>query len=213
MEAEKTNGQAGRMTTISLFRLVWGLWALSWMVATPWSGRTIKRVVTGATTVCRIIILAGAALLFDVLSAWIGSDHLWQVGPLAACLLAALTLPGFLFAWWARLHLGRLWSGAITRKEGHRLVDTGPYALVRHPIYAGLIAAALVTSAAEATPAALLGAVLIVFGLGFKAALEEHFLRRELGSALYDAYRLRVPMLVPRLAFGSGRCGPGPDAA
>jgi protein-S-isoprenylcysteine O-methyltransferase Ste14 len=199
------------MTTVSLFRLVWGLWALSWMAATPWSGRTIKRVVTGATTLCRIIILSGAVLLFDVFSAWIGGEYLWQVSPWSACLLAALTLPGFLFAWWARLHLGRLWSGAITRKEGHRLVDTGPYALVRHPIYTGLIGATLVTSVAEATPAALLGAVLIALGLCSKAALEEQFLRRELGSALYDAYRQRVPMLVPRLATSRGRAESGSD--
>ena len=37
-----------------------------------------------------------------------------------------LTLPGFAFAWWARLHLGKLWSGWVVRKEGHRIVDSGP---------------------------------------------------------------------------------------
>ena len=199
------------MTTVSLFRLAWGLWAVSWIVATPWSGRTVKRVVTGATTLCRLVILAGVALLFDVTTASLGTEHLWQVGQADTWLLAVLTLPGFMFAWWARLHLGRLWSGAITRKEGHRLVDTGPYALVRHPIYTGLIGATLVTSVAEATPPALLGAVLIALGLWLKAVLEEHFLRRELGPALYDAYRQRVPMLVPCLPVRRGPSGSGPD--
>ncbi len=39
------------------------------------------------------------------------------------------------------MHLGRLWSGNITRKTGRRVIDTGPYALVRHPIYTGLLLA------------------------------------------------------------------------
>ena len=52
--------------------------------------------------------------------------------------LAALTLAGILFTWWARIHIGRLWSGSITRKEGHHIVDTGPYALVRHPDLYGI---------------------------------------------------------------------------
>lgn len=187
------------MTAVSLFRIAWGLWAVSWLVATPWSARTVKRIVNGRTTLCRLFILGGAWLLLGGTSVWLGAEHLWDVGPGGTWLLAGLTAPGFLFAWWARVHLGRLWSGTITRKEGHRLVDTGPYALVRHPIYTGLIAATLVTSLAEATPPALVGAALMVLGLWFKATLEEGFLERELGPALYRAYRGRVPMLVPGL--------------
>lgn len=186
------------MTAAYLFRVAWGLWLLSWLVATPWSAPTLKRVVTGATTLNRLVILAGATLLLGGVS-WLDVDHLWHVGRDGVWLLVALTVPAFLFAWWARLHLGRLWSGAITRKEGHRLIDTGPYALVRHPIYTGLIAAALVTAVAEETLQALLGAALITLGLWGKAALEERFLRQEFGPVLYDAYCRRVPMLIPFL--------------
>ena len=90
--------------------------------------------------------------------------------------LAGLTLAGILFTWWGRIHLGRLWSSAITRKEDHRVVDSGPYALVRHPIYTGLIAAILATAAAEGTATALAGAALVTFGLWLKARTEERFL-------------------------------------
>jgi protein-S-isoprenylcysteine O-methyltransferase Ste14 len=189
------------MTTVSLFRLAWGLWLLSWLVATPWSAPTLKRVVTGATTVSRLVILGGVVLLLGGVS-WLDVEHLWHVGSQGVWLLVALTVSAFLFAWWARIHLGRLWSGMITRKQAHRLIDTGPYALVRHPIYTGLIAAALVTAVAEETPQALIGAALIALGLWVKAALEERFLRQELGPALYDAYRRRVPMLIPFLPKG-----------
>ena len=108
-----------------------------------------------------------------------------------------LTVCGFAFCWWARLHLGKLWSGFVTLKEDHRIVDTGPYALVRHPIYSGLMLAAFMTGFMRATPAAFLGAVLITVGFAMTARIEEGFLRTQLGPETYDAYRRRVGMLVP----------------
>ena len=114
-------------------------------------------------------------------------------------MLAGLTLAGTLFTWWARIHLGRFWSNAITRKEGHRVIDTGPYGLVRHPIYTGLIAAMLATGVAVGTITAMLGAVLISLGLWQKARMEEGFLTDELGADAYGPYCRRVPMLVPFL--------------
>ena len=92
--------------------------------------------------------------------------------------------------------LGAWWSGAITRKEGHHIVETGPYALVRHPIYTGLIAANFATAAAQATVTGLIGAALVAIGLWLKARVEENFLTAELGADAYAAYRRRVPMLV-----------------
>jgi protein-S-isoprenylcysteine O-methyltransferase Ste14 len=121
---------------------------------------------------------------------------LWHVGYAGAYALAAVTLAGILFTWWARIHIGRLWSGSITRKEDHRIVDTGPYGLVRHPIYAGLILVLLATAAAQATANALARAVLISVGFWLKARAEERFLTAELGADAYGAYRRRVPMLV-----------------
>jgi protein-S-isoprenylcysteine O-methyltransferase Ste14 len=108
-------------------------------------------------------------------------------------------LTGLALTWWARIQLGGLWSSAITRKEKHRLVEIGPYALVRHPIYTGLIIALLATAAIEATQLALLGAQLIALGLWVKARAEERFLSTELAPETYESYRRRVPMLVPFL--------------
>jgi protein-S-isoprenylcysteine O-methyltransferase Ste14 len=93
--------------------------------------------------------------------------------------------------------LGRLWSGFVSRKEGHRVVDTGPYRLVRHPIYTGIDAASFAVLVVKASPLALAGFVLVVWGYWLKARIEERFLREELGSEAYDAYARRVPMLVP----------------
>ena len=93
--------------------------------------------------------------------------------------------------------MGRLWSGYVTLKEGHRVVDTGPYALVRHPIYSGITFAALATAALRASPAGFFGIALIAVGLAMTAKIEERFLREQLGLESYDAYSRRVAMLVP----------------
>ncbi len=95
------------------------------------------------------------------------------------------------------MHLGRLWSGSVTLKPDHRVVDTGPYRLVRHPIYTGLILSALATAAEKGTVLGLAGFASIVLGFWIKAKFEEGFLRQELGREAYDSYAARTPMLVP----------------
>ncbi len=183
--------------------MFWIAWLFSWIAAAFWANRTEKRAVTWDTALYQIIILVGAALMTPWAARRLHMQQLWHVGYGGAMALAFLTLAGLLFTWWARVHLGRLWSGTITRKIGHRVIDTGPYALVRHPIYTGLIFALFATAIAQATILALAGAALIAFGLWLKARIEERFLTAELGADAYGAYRRRVPMLVP----GIGRSG------
>jgi protein-S-isoprenylcysteine O-methyltransferase Ste14 len=87
----------------------------------------------------------------------------------------------------------------VTRKEGHRVVDTGPYAIVRHPIYTGVITAALATMVLRGTQLAIAGAALLAIGYVLKGRLEERFLRAELGAEAYDAYARKTAMLIPFL--------------
>jgi protein-S-isoprenylcysteine O-methyltransferase Ste14 len=63
---------------------------------------------------------------------------------------------GLSITWWARIYLGRVWSGVVTCKEDHKLIDTGPYAFIRHPIYTELVIALFATAAVEATVPAML---------------------------------------------------------
>jgi protein-S-isoprenylcysteine O-methyltransferase Ste14 len=180
-----------------LFAVIWLGWLISWIVAALWSDRTVKRLVTWNVVVYRILIVAGVILSLHLTARHLGARRIWHVGYTGAYLLAGVTLVGILFAWWARIHLGRLWSSGVTRKENHHVVDTGPYGLVRHPIYTGLLAAALATTIAQATATAMAGWILIVLGVWVKARTEEHFLAAELDPQAYASYRLRVPMLLP----------------
>ena len=181
------------------FQVSWIGWVASWVVASLWSGRTERRAATRETWIYRILIFAGAILIAPWTAQVLGESPAWQVGYYGAYAFVGVMLTGLALTWWARIYLGRLWSSAITRKEKHRLVETGPYALVRHPIYTGLIIALLATAATEATLVAVLGALLIALGLWVKARAEERFLSTELARETYESYRCRVPMLVPFL--------------
>lgn len=183
----------------NLLALIWLAWIVSWIVASFWSGRTKSHVRTRDSWRYRVPILVGAILLLPWTAKFLGATPLYNPGNSGTYALAVVALLGIAFTWWARIHLGRFWSNAITRKEDHRIIDTGPYGTVRHPIYAGLIVAILATGVAVATWTSLVGALWISFGQWQKARMEEKFLKAELGSAAYGAYCRRVPMLVPSM--------------
>ena len=185
------------MTPSTVFDTTWGVWALSWIVAAFWSAAAVERRDWRAVWFPYALIVL--SVVFPVMWHGIGlqTPRAWDVGRSGAYGLALATIPGFVFAWWARLHLGPLWSAAITRKRDHRVIDTGPYALVRHPIYTGILWAALVTDIAAASVPALVSFAALFAGFWLKAKLEEQFLGEQLGWQAYAAYRRRVPMLVP----------------
>ncbi len=178
---------------------LWVAWGLSWMLASVWTSRTATALPLNSQLGYRLITIAGAVLLAFGQRPIGGHSAPWWNMAGQSWLLVALVACGFVFCWWARLHLGRMWSSSVTRKADHRVIDTGPYALVRHPIYTGLIIAALATAVFEASSIAFAGVGLIVLGCWLKAELEERFLRQQLGAEAYDAYAQRTGMLVPRL--------------
>jgi protein-S-isoprenylcysteine O-methyltransferase Ste14 len=124
-------------------------------------------------------------------------ERLWPSSEPLDWAITGLVAIGFAFTWWARFTLGGFWSGSITRKEGHHVIDTGPYAVVRHPIYTGLLLATLATALEIGTLSAVIGAGLVTFGYWLKAGFEERFLAEQLGEAAYADYRRRIPMLTP----------------
>ena len=175
--------------------IVWGVWALSWFLAAIWTRQTTARASWAQELPYRIVTIIGVVLLFGFFRGGV-FGYGWDVSETELWILLALVVAGFAFAWWARLHLGALWSGTITRKQDHRIVDTGPYALVRHPIYTGILLSGFATAIARGRWEALIGAFLFALGCWIKARQEERFLSEELGPE-YAAYRKRVPMLVP----------------
>src|SRR5271167_3476739 len=111
---------------------------------------------------------------------------------------AVVTAGGLLFAVWARRHLGKNWSQAVTLKEGHELITSGPYALVRHPIYTGLLQAFVGCAIARGEWRGLLAVALVFVALWHKLRLEEKWMRAQFGES-YEAYSRRVAALVPHV--------------
>ena len=185
-----------RVNLYYAFGLLWLLWALSWGAAALWASRPARRMSLRQELPYRVLTALGVLLIFVPVGQ--GRPGLLWLTPLwLGGLLLVIAIAGMAFTWWARLHLGTLWSGTITAKESHRIVDSGPYAIVRHPIYTGLLLALYATALHHGTIFALAGAVVATAAFVIKARLEEGFLRQELGPAAYDAYSARVPMLVP----------------
>jgi protein-S-isoprenylcysteine O-methyltransferase Ste14 len=180
---------------------LWLVWAISWLIAARWASQPVRIETTRNAAIYRTaLVIGGVILAIPARSSW--AIHLWWPGYLEAWLLVLLALLGFVFAWWARLHLGALWSSSVTIKPDHRIIDTGPYGLVRHPIYTGLLLAILATVLIKGGLMGIVGGAIILFGVMFKARLEEGFLREDVGLETYDAYARRVPMLVPFLRLG-----------
>lgn len=186
--------------------VLWVVWYATWIAAVVFSRRTTVQMKSDVAGFHRMIASVGVFLLFEPQAAagFAGPHSIWagRLWPDNLALdwgLFGLTVAGFAFCWWARLHLGSLWSGFVTLKEGHRIIDTGPYGLVRHPIYSGVMVAAFATALITASPVGLIGAALVAIGFSMTARIEEGFLRRELGAEAYDSYARRVGMLVPWL--------------
>ena len=185
------------MTPQDATEYVWLAWLISWFAAAVWSGRTVKRPALRRELWYRVLTMTGAVLMFGMVGMRRYDIALWRLNGGIGWLFAAITVAGMLFMWWARLHLGRLWSSSVTRKSDHSVIDTGPYAIVRHPIYTGLLLAIGATVCVRASAQTVAGAALIATGIYIKARVEEQFLREQLGEEAYDAYARRVPMLVP----------------
>src|SRR5262245_25990515 len=175
----------------------WIVWWVLWMSAAAWSDRAVKRPPLRSHILYRVLPVLGGALLLGRFGGQSGELTLWRTSDLVSWAMVAVAMAGFGCTCWARVHLGRLWSSSVSRKADHRIIDSGPYGIVRHPIYTGIIIASAATAVQRGTARAWLGMGLMTLGWYIKARLEERFLRDELGAEAYQAYMRRVPMLVP----------------
>lgn len=109
---------------------------------------------------------------------------------------AVVTAGGLLFSVWGRHHLGKNWSQAVTLKRDHELITTGPYALVRHPIYTGFLLGFVGCAIALGEYRGMVAVALVFGALWHKLNLEERWIREEFGES-HEVYCRRVAALVP----------------
>lgn len=109
-----------------------------------------------------------------------------------------LTLLGIAFAIWARLQLGGNWSASVTVKQGHTLIRRGPYTIVRHPIYTGILLAMVGVAIIIGEYRGLFGVGILFLALWLKSSMEERFMLEQFDGE-YRQYQGRVKALIPYL--------------
>lgn len=180
-----------------LFSAMWLSWVGYWWAASRNVKSALRRE-SAASRLSHMVPLSVAVLLL-----WLPRSPIPALGerflPLAAWpfwIGALLTLAGLLFTVWARIHLGRNWSGTVTVKRDHELITSGPYRFVRHPIYSGLLLAFIGSALARAELRGVLAVVLAFWAFWHKLRIEEQWMREQFGEA-YDEYARRVAAIVP----------------
>ncbi|HTZ89082.1 MAG TPA: isoprenylcysteine carboxylmethyltransferase family protein [Alloacidobacterium sp.] len=182
-----------RMLTGYLWLALAIVWLLSAFAAKP----TMVRQSSKARFWYLFILAVGAYLIFSrhVDVPWL-NIALFRVNIAVAVAGLAIVCLGIAFAIWARLTLGGNWSGAVTIKLDHTLVQHGPYRIVRHPIYTGLLISLAGTALQYGYLRSFLGVLIAGFGFWLKSLIEEQFMAQRFGNE-YLAYRQRVRALVP----------------
>lgn len=186
---------------------VWAAWAAYWLIAAIGTRRTLRREPLASRLTYVLALGAGGVLIAWHDSPWarLLALRVWPRSALSYLIGLAVLLAGLAFSVWARVHLGRNWSGNVTVKEGHELIRTGPYGYVRHPIYTGILAGVLGTAICSGTLRAALGLAIIAAALVVKLRAEER-LMRETFPGQYGKYGGEVPALIP--FTGSRRSAP-----
>ena len=176
---------------------VWGVTILIWFVGMFLSKRAARQ----TSLLSRFLLLAPIAIGYMLVAShtiregWL-NQALWPqtLAPQAAGL--ALTILGCGFAIWARVSLGSNWSGRPSVKQGHELIVRGPYNLVRHPIYSGLLLALAGSAIAVDRSGCILGWLLICATYAVKIRQEEQLMMQTFPED-YPDYRRRVKALIP----------------
>jgi protein-S-isoprenylcysteine O-methyltransferase Ste14 len=177
--------------------ILWLCWLTFWLLAArrTAANQRMETPLTGASY--RILLVLGIILIAVPRSPLpLLNLTLWPLTPPIVAAGVVLTAAGLAFAVWARIHLGKYWSGRVTLKVDHRVIQTGPYAWVRHPIYSGIILALLGTTITLSTLHASIGFVLMFISFVRKLQIEENWLRSHFGEE-YERYQKRVKALIP----------------
>jgi protein-S-isoprenylcysteine O-methyltransferase Ste14 len=173
-----------------IFAVGWGAFWLYWLVAAfsvkrgrvPWSRELRIRAV--------IVVIVIVLIRFGVFRGHDLNTNPWRAG--LGLVLFAL---GLGFAVWARAHIGRNWGAPMTQKDEPELVTSGPYHLVRHPIYSGIVVGGVGTAVALSWTW-LIAAVLAGVYFLYSATVEERYLTEHFPDT-YPAYKRSTKMFVP----------------
>jgi protein-S-isoprenylcysteine O-methyltransferase Ste14 len=182
-------------STWQFIQFCWIAWLVYWLAMAFRTKRTVERGdFFGFRLVAAVLIvgLLAAGRLLHVSS----QSQLWETTLALGVVTDIIVVAGAAFTVWARITLGRNWSAEVTFKQDHELIESGPYALARHPIYTGLIVMALGTAINYGRALGFALLIALCGGLWWKARQEERVMSRHFPDA-YAEYKTRVHAIIP----------------
>lgn len=179
---------------------LWGLLAIIWGTTGLYESKPIVKAQSSGSRALQTALLACGFLLLYRTS--IGVEWLdrpiFDEGGWIPWIAVWIVFVGAVFAIWARIWLGSNWSGTAKLKAGHTLIRGGPYRIVRHPIYTGILIAVMGTAVAVNSLHALFAIPFCILSYGLKIRTEESLLIGQFGEG-YLEYRRQVKALIPFL--------------
>src|SRR5262245_36044878 len=174
------------------------IFAVFWFVTSFQTKRTIER--TGRPMLFSLFLLAVFLIVavprFRAARA-VASIVLWPQTVVVGVFADLVTFLGLVISLWARIVLGGNWSANVAFKEQHELIERGPYAYVRHPIYTGTLLMLLGFVIWRGTLTGFILFAIVVVGIRMKARQEEDLLTKHFEKS-YPAYKARVKALIPK---------------
>jgi len=182
----------------SLIEGPWIVFVVYWAVSALKTRRTVSQESFASRYGILFLEILGFVLLFsDAAGIGVLDRRIFPQTYALAVAGVALTWIGIGIALWARWHLGQYWSARVTLKEDHKLIRTGPYAYLRHPIYSGIDLAAIGGALAIDRWRCVAGVGLIILGYWIKARKEESMLSQQFGET-FKEHCQHTGFLIPK---------------
>jgi len=183
------------MVTGWLLTLLWALYWLAWGVFALINGEKNKRVSNALAYLGMFILVFIVASSESEIKAHSPLNFLPSYLFLTIIGFVFIAA-GFAFTFWARVIMGRNWSGDVELVQEHKLIIAGPYKIVRHPIYAGIFLAFIGTVLILVDLTGLVLLFLFIYFFTVKSVREEKLLMNQYGEE-YLQYKKRIRMFIP----------------
>ena len=177
--------------------VIWMVFVIVWVVSALRTKRTIQNQSSAWQLLYTAILVVGVYLIFakQIGIPWLDRQLFSVTIPIVLAGLLVV-LMGVVFSIWAQLMLGDNWSNRVTVKENHTLVRSGPYRIVRHPIYSGILLGMLGSTLQRGEIRSFVGVMICGFSFWLKTRAEEQFMVQRFGEE-YLQYRHKVKALAP----------------
>ncbi|MFW2504657.1 methyltransferase family protein [Clostridium diolis] len=188
------------MSNITVVSYIWGIFWIYWILAAMKTRSNVKKESSGQRNIPRIVHLILVIVSYAITFFQFKNIFLWnRILPsyeYVDYIGIAILVFSLLFAIWARIVLGRNWSGAIQKVEEQRLVRSGPYKYIRNPIYTGIVCGFFGTFLTFGSLASIIGFCIILTTYIIKINREQRFLVLEFGKE-YEKYIKESWALIP----------------